>query len=86
MFKKIFIIIFSSILLFGIQNSNSKKIKKYKVVSGDTIFFIAKKFKVSISDIYKFNNLKVGEFIHPGDIIKIPPVGYKQKAKKAVKE
>jgi cell wall-associated NlpC family hydrolase len=64
------------------KNSN-KKYKDYKVQSGDTLFSIARKFKVSISDINKLNNIK-GTLIHPGDTIKVPNLSYVQKAKSAV--
>ena len=75
-------------------NNNSKKEKKtekeennryknYKVQSGDTLFSIARKFKVSIGDLNKLNKLK-SNLIHPGDVIKVPNLSYVQKAKKAV--
>jgi LysM repeat protein len=63
---------------------NSKKQKLYKVVSGDTLFSIARKYKVSISDLVKLNKLGSSRLIHPGDTIKIPSSSYLEEAKKAV--
>ena len=72
------------------KNKTSKKVSKktakykdYKVQSGDTLFSIARKFKVSISDLSKLNKLN-SSVIHPGDVIKVPNLSYVQKAKKAV--
>ncbi len=61
------------------------KIKEYKVENGDTIFSIARKFKVSISDLQKSNKFTSNYLIHPGDSVKIPLVSYEEAAKKAVK-
>ncbi len=58
--------------------------KLHKVVSGDTLFSIARKYKVSISDLIKLNNLKNSTLIHPGDTIKIPSQSYLETAKKAI--
>jgi len=73
------------------KNEKNKKIKKivnktYKVKLGDTIFSIAKKFQVSISDIYKVNHLTSKSTIYPGNILTIPTVTYVQKAEEAVKK
>jgi len=65
------------------KSSSNSKYKNYTVEQGDTLFSIARKFKVSISDIVKINKLK-GNLIHPGDKIKVPNVSYVEKAKKAV--
>lgn len=45
----------------------------YKVVEGDTLSLIAKKFDISVDTIKWANNLK-SELIKPGQILKIPPV------------
>lgn len=45
----------------------------YKVVEGDTLSSIAKKFDISVETIKWANNLKT-ELIKPGQILKIPPV------------
>jgi len=65
------------------KSSKNSRYKNYKVQSGDTLFSIARKFKVSISDISKLNK-KISNVIHPGDVIKVPNLSYVQKAKKAV--
>jgi len=77
-----------------VAKSSSKKSKKvanksskshlHKVSSGDTLFSIARKYKVSISDLVKINKLKSSTLITPGQIIKIPSSGYFEAAKKAV--
>jgi cell wall-associated NlpC family hydrolase len=69
-----------------IKKDENKKIKEHTVVSGDTIFSIARKYKVSISDIYKLNKLRPGATIYPGDKLKIPLTGYAQSAQKAVEK
>jgi len=68
------------------KNSSEKKLKKgeYRVKSGDTIFSIAKKYKVSIEDLVKLNKLSSNSLIHPGDILKIPGISFEKKAKEAV--
>ncbi len=109
MINRLYIILFSTTLIFGaptkrhitinktskeikIKNSkNSNKVKKivnktYKVKSGDTIFSIAKKFKVSIGDICKVNHLTPKSTIYPGNVLTIPTVTYVQKAEEAVKK
>jgi len=58
--------------------------REYKIAQGDTLFSIARKFKVSIEDIIKLNKLGSNTLIHPGDIIKIPSKGYVEAAKEAV--
>jgi len=65
-------------------NSSNIRIKsKYKVIQGDSLFFIARKFKVKIEDITKLNKLGSNTLIHPGDIIKIPLKSYAKITKKA---
>jgi len=70
------------------KQESEKKLKKgeYKVAKGDTLFSIALKYKVSLSDLVKVNNIKRTTLIHPGDIIKIPSINFEQSAQKAVKE
>ena len=60
------------------------KTLQYHVNSGDTLFSIARKYKVSISDLVKLNKLKSSTLIMPGQVIKIPSSGYFEAAKKAV--
>ena len=68
------------------KKEESVKLKKgeYRVKAGDTLFSIARKYKVSISDIAKLNKLKSNALLHPGQILKIPGLSYTQKAKEAV--
>ena len=65
--------------------SSKKKTHEYNVSSGDTLFSIARKFKVSISDLAKINKLGANTLIRPGQTLKIPTSGYTEAAKKAVK-
>ena len=64
--------------------SSKKKKHEYDVNSGDTLFSIARKFKVSISDLAKINKLGANTLIRPGQTLKIPASGYEEAAKKAV--
>ena len=67
------------------KSSTSKNRKhEYSVNSGDTLFSIARKFKVSISDLAKINKLGANTLIRPGQTLKIPKSGYEEAAKKAV--
>ncbi len=68
-----------------VASKSTKKQKVYKVESGDTLFSIARKYKVTISDLVKLNKLGSSKLIHPGDILKIPSSSYLEAAKKAVK-
>ncbi len=67
------------------KSTKSKKKLTYTVSSGDTIFSIARKYKVKISDLVKLNKLENSKLIHPGDILKIPTKGYVESAKEAIK-
>lgn len=66
--------------------TKTAEVKKgsYVVKIGDTLFSIARQFKVSISDLVKVNKLKQESLIYPGDVVKIPKTGYEEAAKKAV--
>ncbi len=98
MLNRLYLILLSSGLIFAtpiIKNIHqNKKIKKeeekkfifYSVKSGDTLFSIAKKFKVSLGEIQKANKLSSLTLIHPGDKLKIPNKNFIEEAKKAVKE
>ncbi len=68
------------------KNSKSLVAKVYKIKYGDTLFSIARKFKVSLNDLKNLNKLGSNTLIHPGDILKIPVEGYAQKAKEAVEK
>jgi murein DD-endopeptidase MepM/ murein hydrolase activator NlpD len=55
----------------ALQNKNTKYIV-YKIKEGDNLNLIAEKFRVPLKFILKENNLKLTEYIYPGQTIKIP--------------
>ncbi len=69
-----------------IKKSKEKKYITYKVQIGDTLFSIARKFKVTLGDLQKANKLTSLTLIHPGDELKIPNKNFIEEAKKAVAE
>ena len=74
----------SPLKIANVQKELKLKKGEYRVKAGDTLFSIARKYKVSISDITKLNKLKSNALLHPGQILKIPGLSYTQKAKEAV--
>ena len=52
----------------------SSEVVEYEVKSWESFAFIAQKFNVSKDTIYWANNMKKGTVLHPGDVIKVPPV------------
>jgi len=50
-----------------------KKHIKYKVRNGDSLYLIALKYKVKVSDLRKWNNLSKRSYIHPGQRITVYP-------------
>lgn len=54
--------------------SGTSEIVDYEVKPGESVAFIAQKFGVSKDTIYWANDFSRSEIIHPGDIIKVPPV------------
>lgn len=54
----------------------TNEIIDYEVESGESISSIAYKFEVSTNSIYWANNFSKNHIIHPGDIIKVPPVSW----------
>lgn len=54
--------------------SASKEIVDYEVLGGESIASIAAKFNVSEDSVLWANNFVKNQIIHPGDIIKVPPV------------
>ncbi|PPR26561.1 MAG: Murein hydrolase activator NlpD, partial [Alphaproteobacteria bacterium MarineAlpha9_Bin4] len=65
----------------GIFSDRQKKAygeKRLKITTGDTLKSISDKYKVSIREIIKFNNLKKPYILKPGKTLSIPkPVRYK---------
>jgi len=54
--------------------TGSNEVIEYTVKNGESIAFIAQKFNISRDSIYWANNFDSRNVIHPGDILKIPPV------------
>jgi len=52
----------------------TNEIVDYEVKPGESFYSIAYKFKVSSNSIYWANDFNKDHLLHPGDIIKIPPV------------
>ena len=68
----------------GIYDSNKinkkNKSKKIKIVTGDTLASISKKYKVTKKELIRFNKIKYPYILKPGNLIKIPePKSYKIK-------
>lgn len=79
--KLLFYIASSIILVFGISGTASAS-GTYKVKNGDTLWSIAKKHKVTVSQLKSWNNLK-SDTIKPNQVLKIS--GLTTKAKSTVK-
>lgn len=54
--------------------SATKEIIDYEVNDGESIAAIAEKFNITRNSIYWANDFASTHTIHPGDIIKVPPV------------
>ena len=52
------------------QEKNSEKVDKYKVVSGDSLWKIAEKYKVTVAKLKDWNKL-TSDVIHPGNVLAI---------------
>jgi len=48
--------------------------RTHKVREGDTLYEIGKRYGVPSEDLRKLNGLQPGEYIQPGQELKIPPV------------
>jgi len=64
---------YDNVLSTVISSKPRDKIVDYRVVSGDTLMSIARKFSVSIDTIKWANNLKT-DVIKPDQILKVPPI------------
>lgn len=53
------------------SNSSSSGTSSYKIKSGDTLSGIAKKHKMSLSDLLSQNNLSASDTIYPGKVLKV---------------
>ena len=60
----------------GIYDSNAKysntKSKSIKILTGDTIGSLSKRYKITKKELIKFNKLKSPYILKPGKFIKIP--------------
>ncbi|MEH7395728.1 LysM peptidoglycan-binding domain-containing protein, partial [Priestia megaterium] len=65
-------ITFSLVLmsLFGVASGASAATNTYTVKSGDSLYKIAKTYKVSVSQLKQWNNLK-SDSIHPKQVLKV---------------
>lgn len=83
--KKLLLYITSSIFLaFGFSGAASAA-GTYQVKSGDTLWGIAKKYKVTVSQLKRWNNLK-SDLIKPKQVLKISGPVTKAAAKTTVKK
>jgi LysM repeat protein len=57
---------------------------EYTVVSGDTLWKIAAKFKTTISEIVKLNNLDPNKYLYIGQKLKVPAAGSPEPAQQPV--
>ncbi|MFP5105519.1 3D domain-containing protein [Neobacillus sp. C211] len=63
----------AGMLLFGSSNGASAASNTYKVKSGDSLYRIAKTYKISVNTLKQWNKLK-SNTIHPNQILKITNV------------
>jgi 3D (Asp-Asp-Asp) domain-containing protein len=83
--KKLLLYMTSSIfLVFGFSGAASAA-GTYQVKSGDTLWDIAKKYKVTVSQLKSWNNLK-SDLIKPKQVLKISGTATKATAKTTVKK
>lgn len=54
--------------------SATKEVIDYEVQPGESVAAIAEKFNITRNSIYWANNFDTNKVIHPGDLIKVPPV------------
>jgi len=63
----------AGLLLFGSSNGALASSNTYKVKSGDSLYRIAKTYKISVNTLKKWNNLK-SNIIHPNQKLKVSNV------------
>ena len=74
---------FASLILFGVNNGASAATNTYTVKSGDTLYKIAKTYKITIKQLKQWNNLK-SDTIHPQQKLKVTvPI---KKAQQSIKK
>ena len=82
-------IIEGELITIPIKKINNNKIiirsnnLKYKVIEGDTIYKIARKYQVNPNDIISINNLDISSYLKPNQILILPKEArYKKEPKK----
>jgi len=53
-------------------NPPAQALTDYKVLKGDTLFSIARKYEISLQKLREINNFSANQVIKPGDIVKVP--------------
>jgi 3D (Asp-Asp-Asp) domain-containing protein len=83
---KKFLVMFSlaGMILFGSSNGAFAASNTYKVKSGDSLYRIAKTYKISVSTLKKWNNLK-SNIIHPNQKLKVTKTATSKPAAKKAK-
>ena len=54
--------------------SATKEVVEYEIQPWESVAAVAEKFNITRNSIYWANNFDINHTIHPGDIIKVPPV------------
>tara|TARA_Y100001968_G_scaffold60404_1_gene51304 strand:- start:273 stop:1124 length:852 start_codon:yes stop_codon:yes gene_type:complete len=65
-------IIEGELIVIPLKNNNSNDYPSYKVVQGDTLYKIARDYKVNLKDIISLNNLSIDSYLKPNQIILLP--------------
>jgi 3D (Asp-Asp-Asp) domain-containing protein len=83
---KKFLVMFSlaGMILFGSSNGAFAASNTYKVKSGDSLYRIAKTYKISVITLKKWNNLK-SNIIHPNQKLKVTKTATSKPAAKKAK-
>ncbi len=55
-----------------VSSSNTTNFDEYKVVSGDTLYSISRKFDISVDELRKINNLSQTSVLRIGQVLKVP--------------
>lgn len=71
--KKLFIFLLSAVISVSLFLTSASAAETYTVVKGDSLWKIAKKYQVGLSEIISANSqIKNPDLIYPGDKINIP--------------
>ena len=77
-------ILFSSLILTNVNAEAHKKVTKYAVKNGDTLFKIARKHHTTVEEVRKENHLKKEQILKLGKVLKVPNNTYFPNKKKKV--